>query len=145
MPDGGQQPQPGNAGPLALFGDFGLAGGQDVAPNPLQNAQTCINFYVEIDQKNPKQVVGLLGCPGLNPLVSAPGGGAPGFSSTMTAWPAPSSVTNLQVRGFWELPGGTTALCVIANVCYLMTIASSATSTSFPTFALTAVGTLLTS
>ena len=143
MPDGSQSP--GNAGPLQLFGDFGFVGGQDVAPNPLQNNQICINWYPEVDQQNPKQVLSLLGCPGLNPLVSAPGGGAPGFSSTMTAWPAPSSVTNLPVRGFWELPGGQTALVVIANVCYLITVSSAATATSFPTLALTAVGTLLTS
>jgi hypothetical protein len=144
MPDGGQQPQPGNAGPLQLFGEFGIQGGQDVAPNPAQNAQICINFYAEVDQQNPKQVVGLLGCPGLVQLVAAPGGGAPGFNSTMTTWPLPSTVTNLPVRGFWELPGGATALVVIKNTCYLLSVASAATATSFPTLALTSVGTLLT-
>ena len=135
----------GNNGPLQLFGDFGLVGGQDVAPNPLQNDQICVNFYPEVDQHNAKEVVGLLGCPGLLPLVSAPGGGAPGFSSTMTAWPQPSSVTNLPVRGSWELPGGTTALVVIGATCYLLTVLTPATATAFPTLTLNAVGTLLTS
>lgn len=131
-------------GPLSMFGDFGLVGGQDVAPNPLQNAQVCINWYPEVDQQNPKEVLGLLGCPGLAPLVNAPGGGAPGFSSTTTAWPVPSAVTNLPVRGMWELPGLATALVVIGNACYLLTVATPATYNTFPTFTLTNVGTLLT-
>ena len=80
------QPQ---GGPLSLFGDFGFVGGEDVAPNSLQNAQRGVNFYAEVDQQNPKEVVGLLGCPGLTQLVAASGGGAPGFNSTMTTWPVP--------------------------------------------------------
>jgi hypothetical protein len=67
----------GNNGPLQLFGDFGFVGGEDVAPNYLQNNQTCINFYAEVDQQNPKEVLALLGCPGLVQLVAAPGGGVP--------------------------------------------------------------------
>lgn len=134
---------PGNYGPLNFFGDFGFAGGQDVAPNPRQDDQICINFYPEVNQQNAKEVVGLLGCPGLTQLVAAPGGGAPGFSPTVTQWPQPSSVTNLPVRGFWPLPGLTTALTVIGNTCYLIT-ASAATASTFPTLSLTSVGTLLT-
>lgn len=130
---------------LQLFGDFGFVGGEDVAPNPLQNDQICINFYAEVDQQNPKETLALLGCPGLVQLVAAAGGGAPGFTSTMTAWPQPSTVTNLPVRGFWELPGDATALTVIGSVCYLVTIATQATATDFPTLALTQVGTLSTS
>lgn len=135
---------PGNYGPLNFFGDFGLSGGQDVAPNPLQNNQICINFYAEVDKENPKEAVGLLGCPGLTQLCAAPGGGAPGFSPTMTQWPPPSSVTNLPVRGLWELPNLTTALAVIGDACYLVT-SSSATPSSFPQLSLLKVGTLLTS
>lgn len=133
---------PGSNGPLNFFGDFGFVGGQDMAPNPLQNSQICVNFYPELDEHNPKEPVGLLGCPGLTQLVAAPGGGAPGFSSTMTVWPQPSSVTNLPVRGMWELPNNT-ALAVIGNTCYLVT-ATLATSTSFPTLSMVSVGTLLT-
>jgi hypothetical protein len=134
----------GNNGPLALFGDFGLAGGQDVAPNPAQNAQVCINWYPEVNQDDAKEILGLLGCPGLVPLCNAPGGGAPGFSTSMTTWPNPSSVTNLPVRGFWELPGGQTALVVIGSTLYLLS-ASPATATNFPALSLSAIGQLLTS
>lgn len=130
--------------PLAIFGDFGFVGGQDVAPNPLQNNQICINFYPEVDKENPKEILSLLGCPGLIELCHAPGGGSPGFSSSTTQWPQPYSGTSLPVRGMWELPGGTTALAVIGNTCYLVT-ASAATSSSFPTLTLASVGTLSTS
>jgi len=131
-------------GPLNFFGDMGMAGGQDVAPNPMQNDQICINFYVEVDQQNPKEVVGLLGCPGLVELVADPAGGAPGFTNTQTEWPAASAVTNLPVRGVWELPGGNQALAIIANKCYLVTAYSAKVST-FATLTLTYVGMLLTS
>ena len=132
-------------GPLNFFGDFGFVGGENVAPNPLQNDQICINFYAEVDQQNPKEIVGLLGCPGLIQLCAAPGGGAPGFTSGMTEWPQPYSGPNLPVRGLWELPDLQTALAVIGNTVYLVTVTSPATATSFPTLGLTSVGTLLTS
>jgi hypothetical protein len=64
-------------GPLQLFGDFNFVGGEDTAPNYLQNAQTCINWYAEVDQQNPKEVLALLGCPGLVQLVAPQGGGVP--------------------------------------------------------------------
>ncbi len=128
-----------------IFGEFGFNGGQDVAPDPLQSPQICINFYPEVDKQGSKEVVALLGCPGLVELVAAPGGGAPGFSNTMTQWPQPSTVTNLPVRGLWELPNDTSALAVIGDVCYLVTVQTAATPSSFPTLSLTSVGTLLTS
>ena len=132
---------------LQLFGDFGFVGGEDVAPTPMQNAQVCINWYPEVEaqEKNPKTTKALLGCPGLTQLCAAPGGGAPGFSNTMTTWPMPSSVTNLPVRGCYELPGGMQALAVVGSACYLVTIATAATASAFPTLAMTQVGTLLTS
>jgi hypothetical protein len=104
--------------PFDLFGDFGFAGGQDVAPSPYQNNQLCINFYPEINKQNAKEPVALLGCPGLIPLANAPGGGAPAFSAAMTQWPQPSSVTNLPVRGQWVLPGSTKAIVVIGSAAY---------------------------
>jgi len=130
---------------LQLFGDFGFVGGEDTAPNTQQNAQMCINYYAEVSKENPKEVVGLLGCPGLTQLCAAPGGGAPGFSSSMTAWPKPYAGTQLPVRAMWPLPGGASALVVIANICYLLTVSSAATYASFPTLQLKQVGTLLTS
>lgn len=63
--------------PLQLFGDFGFSGGHDVAPNPLQDNQICINFYPEVNKQNAKEILGLLGCPGLIQLAAAPGGGIP--------------------------------------------------------------------
>ena len=134
----------GNNGPLNFFGDFGLAGGQDNAPNKRQDDQMCINFYAEVDQTDAKEVLGLLGCPGLTQLVAAPGGGAPGFTSTMTVWPQPYSGPALPVRGLWELPNKTTALAVIGNGCYLVTATQSA-PTVFPTLTMALVGTLQTS
>ena len=133
-----------SGGPLQLFGDFDFVGGDNTAPDPMQNRQICINFYPEVSQDSPKEVLALLGCPGLVQLCAAPGGGAPGFTSTMTAWPVPSSVTNLPVRGMWELPGGVQALTVIGSVCYLVTLATPAMANAFPTLALTSVGTLAT-
>jgi hypothetical protein len=75
----------GNNGPLQLFGDFQFVGGENTAPDYLQNAQTCINWYAEVDQQNPKEVLALLGCPGLVQLAAAPGGGAPGFITSASA------------------------------------------------------------
>lgn len=124
---------PSSPGPLALFGDFGFVGGQDVAPNITQNAQQCINWYAEIDQQNAKEVVALLGCPGLSVLATAPNGGK--SWDDPTTWPTVYSGPNLPVRGFWVLPGATQALAVIGNTCYLVS----------GVFGLTSVGTLITS
>lgn len=144
----------GSPGPLNFFGDFGFAGGQDAAPNHLQDDQMCINFYPEVDPGNSKEVLGLLGCPGLTQLVAAPGGGAPGFSTATTQWPMPYSGAPLPVRGMWELPANTdatngstvddTALVVIGNTCYLVT-ATFTSPTVFPTLSMVSVGTLQTS
>ena len=138
-------PQAPTGGPLQLFGDFGFVGGEDVAPDPAQNAQICINFYPEVNQQNPKEVLALLGAPGLIQVAAAPGGGAPGFSSATTVWPPASTVINLPVRGALALAGVTQALVVIANTLYLVTQTVAATSSAFPTLSLTAMGTLLTS
>lgn len=67
----------GISSPLQLFGDFGFSGGEDIAPNPLQDNQVCINFYPEVNKQNAKEILGLNGCPGLIQLVAAPGGGVP--------------------------------------------------------------------
>jgi hypothetical protein len=134
-----------NSSPLQLFGDWGFVGGEATDPNPGQNAQVCVNWYPEVDQQNPKEVVGLLGAPGLIQLVAAAGGGAPGFDSSTTQWPQPYAGASLPVRGLFVLPGSQTALAVIGNTCYLVTVSVAATPGAFPTLAITSVGTLATS
>ena len=131
--------------PLQIFGDFSFVGGEDTPANPYQDRQACINWYVEASPSQAaKEVIALLGCPGLVQVAAAPGGGAPGFSSTMTAWPQPSSVTNLPVRGMWVLQGSTQALVVIAGVCYLAQIVSYGATNTPGKISLQQIGTLAT-
>jgi hypothetical protein len=104
--------------------DIPFVGGAYTAPMLLQDAEELINFYCEISaSKNAKEVIALLGCPGLNPVASSQAG---------------------PVRGCWVLPGGNQALFATGNLLYLMTITVPATQTSIPQFAVTQVGTLLT-
>jgi hypothetical protein len=131
---------------MEVFGDFGFNAGEDNTANPYQDAQVCINWFPEISpSKTAKSATSLLGAPGLVQVAAAPGGGAPGFSTSMTQWPQPSAVTNLPVRGCWVLPGRTQALVVIANVCYLCTIVTPGSLNTPGSLALTKVGMLATS
>ncbi len=131
---------------LDLFGDFGFAAGSDETANPYQDAQRLINWYVEVSPSQvAKMPTALLGCPGLIPLIAAPGGGAPGFSEAMTEWPVPSNIVNLPVRGFWVLPGSTQSLAVIGNACYLVTYGSTGSRDSSGSLSLSHVGILATS
>ena len=126
--------------PLDIFGDFGFVGADNTTANPYQDRQQCINFYPEISvSRDSKVAVSLLGCPGLNQLAG------PTIPPLGANWPLPSTVTNLPVRGEWPLQGTTQALAVVANTCYLVTIATPATASSLPVLALTKIGTLLTS
>lgn len=128
---------------LEIFGDFSFAGSDNTTANPFQDRQACINWYPEISpSKAAKTIVSLLGAPGLIQIVAAPGGGAPGFSTSMTAWPQPYSGTNLPVRGCWVLPGSTEALVVIGNTCYVLSIVSQGSSTVPPVLTMKSVGTL---
>jgi len=105
--------------------DWGFVGQAYQAPMLLQDTQTCINWYVEVseDEKS-KMPTALLGCPGLNTILS-------------------SGVLG-PVRGCWVLPGGTSALVVIAQNAYVVKVTVPATQTSSPQFSLTQVGTLKT-
>jgi hypothetical protein len=90
----------------------------------LQDAQRLINWYCELSAvPHSKEPIALLGCPGLDPVISTIAG---------------------PVRGCWVLPGNQTALVVTGANVYLMTITVPATSTSIAQFAVTFVGTLLT-
>lgn len=105
--------------------DWGFVGPAYEAPMLLQDAQRCINWYPEVtENRGSKMPIALLGCPGLNPVLST----IPG-----------------EVRGMWPLPGTQSALVVVANTLYLMTVQTPATAQTEPIFAATAVGTLLTS
>lgn len=128
---------------IDVFGDFGFVGGDNTTANPFQDRQVCINWYPEVSpSKASKTAASLLTCPGLIQLLAAPGGGAPGFSPSMTAWPQPYSGPFLPVRGFWVLPGRTQALAVISNACYLITIASLGSETTPPVLSMAQVGVL---
>src|SRR5581483_2735779 len=128
---------------IDVFGDFSFVGGDNTPANPFQDRQVAINWYPELSpSKASKTVASLLGCPGLIQLLAAPGGGAPGYSTSMTAWPQPYSGPFLPVRGFWVLPGRTQALAVISNACYLITIVSLGSSTVPAVLNMVQVGTL---
>lgn len=132
--------------PLDLFGDFGAVGGFNRAPSRYFDVQECLNFYPEVaPSKRAKEVIALLGAPGLVQVAAAPGGGAPGFSPSMTSWPAPSTITNLPVRALWVLPGETQALAVIGATLYLVGIVTMGSRDTPGSLSLTAVGTLATS
>jgi hypothetical protein len=104
--------------------DVGFCGPAYEAPMLLQDAERCINYFLEVD-KNPraKMPYALLSAPGLNPIIS-----------TITG----------AVRGAWVLPGNLTALFVVGTACYLATVTTPATQTSIAQFSITQVGTLLT-
>lgn len=128
---------------LEVFGDFSFVGADNTTANSFQDRQVCINWYPELSpSKASKVAASLLTCPGLIQLVAAPGGGAPGFSPSMAAWPQPYSGPYLPVRGGWVLPGRTQALVVISNACYLLTIVSLGSSTVPPVLNMAQVGTL---
>jgi hypothetical protein len=104
--------------------DIGFVGPAYEAAMLLQDAERCINWFVEID-KNPKakMPLALLGAPGLNPIIS-----------TITG----------PVRGAWVLPGNLTCLFVVSANVYLATVTIPATQTQIAQFSMTLVGTLLT-
>jgi hypothetical protein len=105
--------------------DLGLVGPAYSAPMLLQDAETCINYFVEQD-KNPKAKMpfALLGAPGLAPVMSTVSG---------------------SVRGAWVLPGNTQCLFVVAQNLYVASITAPATQTSIALFSIAQVGTLDTS
>jgi hypothetical protein len=105
--------------------DFGLVGPAYQAPMLLQDAENCINWYLEVAEVgNAKEPVALLGTPGLNPV----------YTPTNPAI----------VRGAWVLPGGTQALWVIGTAVILQSLSVPATQNSIAQFTYTQVGTLLT-
>lgn len=104
--------------------DFGFVGGSYEAAALLQDAQRLVNWFCEVDPSiEAKEPIGLLGTPGLLPIIS-----------TITG----------PVRGAWVLPGNQTCLFVVGANVYLVTVTAAATQTSIAQFSTTLVGTLLT-
>lgn len=109
---------------MAKGGDFSFVGQSYQAPAIYQDAEECVNWYVEFDKnKGAKTPTALLGCPGLDLAVVAGVG---------------------PMRGVWGLPGGTQAIWASGSAVYLMTVATPATSSSFPTYKVKRVGSLAT-
>jgi hypothetical protein len=103
--------------------DFGFVGQAYEAPDPYQDSQRLINWYVEVSQdEKSKTPTALLGCPGLNPIIELGVVGA--------------------VRGSWVLPGGTQAIFVSGNTVYLVTMTVPPTQTAIAQFSTASIGTL---
>jgi hypothetical protein len=104
--------------------DIGFVGNAYSAPMPLQDAQTCINWFVEVDQnKNAKMPVALLGSPGLAPI---------------------QQLGTSPVRGAWVLPGLQSCLFVSGITVWLLSIQAPATASSQAVLRLQGIGNLLT-
>lgn len=102
--------------------DFGFVGQAYEAPNPYQDAQRLINWYLEVsgDGKS-KMPTALLGRPGLNPIIELDPGA---------------------VRGAWVLPGNQQALWVSGDTVYVITVTVPPTQTAIAQFSTAVVGTL---
>jgi hypothetical protein len=102
--------------------DLGFVGQAYEAPNPYQDMQRLINWYLEVsgDGKS-KMPTALLGRPGLDPIIELDVGA---------------------VRGFWVLPGNEQALAVSGETVYVITVTVPATQTSIAQFSTRSVGTL---
>lgn len=112
--------------------DFGFVsgGGAYAAPDPMQDAQTLINWMQEFDPSvNAKEAVALLGTPGLTPIILITTG---------------QGIQGTNIRGCWVLPGNTQALVACGNALFLVAVTTAATQNSLPQFAVTFAGNLLT-
>lgn len=105
--------------------DFDFVGGSATYPMALQDAQSLINWFVELDEDpKAKMPKALLGAPGLAPVLN-----------TFMAGP---------VRGAWVLPGNLTCIFVVSNTAYVATVTVAATQNSIAQFSVVQIGTLLT-
>lgn len=108
-------------------GDFGFVGSAYDAPDPYQDSQRLVNWYVEYseDEKS-KTPTALLGAPGLLELLNVSNG-----------------LASAEVRGCWVLPGGQRAIIVAANNVFMAQITVPATQTSIAQFAVTLISSAL--
>lgn len=104
----------------------GFIGGAYEAANPSQDSQRLINWFVEIDKEGAaKTPMALLGVPGLIDMGQ--------------------SVYTGEVRGFWPLQGGVSAIAVIGKNVLMITVATAATATTRSKFSYALIGALSTS
>ena len=97
-------------------------GGAYQAANVMQDDQTLINWYVEIDRsQEAKSPLALLGCPGLASINTSYSG---------------------EVRGVHVMPGSQVAYWVIGTTVVKMTIATAATALAPASFAFTTIGSI---
>ena len=102
--------------------DFNFCGDAYQAPALYQDAEKCVNWYLEIaETKNAKTPTALLGCPGLQTVATAGTG---------------------PMRGCWVLPGSQQALWASGSAVYLMTVLTAATSSALPVLQVKLVGSL---
>jgi len=115
-------------------GDFGFVGQAYDAPDPYQDNQKLINWFVEVSQDDKsKTPVALLGAPGLNVIQNL---------NLLSGGIALSPTGGC--RGFWVLPGGTQALIAVGSHVVLMTVTVPATQTAIAQFRTDFIGNLLT-
>lgn len=108
-------------------GDFGFVGQSYTASDPAQDRQQTINWYLEYSTDNKsKTPSALLGCPGLDPILTA----------------AAVPTTGGEVRGGWVMPGGTYAIVVCGSQVGYMITTVAATQTSRAQFAFLPIGTI---
>jgi hypothetical protein len=108
-------------------GDFGFVGSAYTAPDPYQDSQALINWYVEYSEDDKsKTPTALLGAPGLQSLLNVSNG-----------------LASSEVRGCWVLPGGTRAIIVAANNVFMATVTVPATQTSIAQFAVALISSAL--
>lgn len=110
-------------------GDFGFVGQSYTAADPAQDRQASVNWYPEFSQDDKsKTATALLGCPGLDPIMS--------IAQVLTQ--------GGEVRGCWVLPGDTQAIWICGASVGLMTMTVPATQTTRAQFSYAGVGTLAT-
>lgn len=108
-------------------GDFGFVGSAYDAPDPYQDSQLLINWYVEYSEDDKsKTPTALLGAPGLLELLNVSNG-----------------LPSAEVRGCWVLPGGLKALIVAADNVFLAQVTVPATQTSIAQFSVTFLSSIL--
>lgn len=108
--------------------DLGFVGYAYSAPDPRQDNERCVNWYVETaGSDKAKTPVALLGCPGLREVIA--------FLNTDPG---------VAVRGAWVLPGGDKAIVVVGSIPYLVTTTAPATQTTIAQFSFQTIGSLIT-